>query len=213
VAEGGIRAPLIVNGPGVTGKGEINNKAILHVMDLAPTFLELAGVRHPDTKNGQEVPPIQGKSWISMLEGVEKSPRGPDDWLGWEFFGERAIRKGDWKISLMGQPFGVQNRQEVADWKLYNLTKDPAEQLDLSEQYPKKRQELIANWEEYVKQSNVIISKWNTMEIMSRKALPDPYPEHDNFPPTYGAEEMIRKAMEKRGEEMMRRAIENQGGG
>ena len=112
----------------------------------------------------------------------------------------------------MGQPFGVQNRQEVADWKLYNLTKDPAEQLDLSEQYPKKRQELIANWEEYVKQSNVIISKWNTMEILSRKALPDPYPEHDNFPPTYGAEDMIRKAMEKRAEEMMEKAIESQGG-
>jgi len=47
---------------------------------------------------------------------------------------------------------------------------------------------------------------------MSRKALPDPYPEHDNFPPTYGAEEMIRKAMEKQGEEMMRNAIEVQEG-
>ena len=50
------------------------------------------------------------------------------------------------------------------------------------------------------------------MEIMSRKALPDPYPEHDNFPPTYAAEEMIRRAMEKQGEEMMRKAIEKQGG-
>jgi hypothetical protein len=44
------------------------------------------------------------------------------------------------------------------------------------------------------------------MEIMSRKAMPDPYPEHDNFPPTYAAEEMIEKAMEKQAAEMMRQA-------
>jgi hypothetical protein len=34
---------------------------------------------------------------------------------------------------------------------------------------------------------------------MSRKGLPDPYPEHDNFPPAYGAEQMIIDAMEKQG--------------
>jgi arylsulfatase A-like enzyme len=181
-------------------------------MDLVPTFLELAGVSHPETKNGQEVPQIQGKSWISMLGGEEESPRAPDDWLGWEFFGERAIRMGDWKITMMGQPFGVQNRQEVTDWKLYNVVRDPAERHDLSDQYPEKTQELIACWDEYVKQNNIIVSEWNTMEIMSRKALPDPYPEHDNFPPAYGAEEMIRQAMEKRGKELMRKATEIQGG-
>jgi arylsulfatase len=208
VAEGGIRSPLIVSGAGVTGKGEINNEAVLHVMDLVPTFLELADVEHPETKNGKEVAPIQGKSWASMLRDEEVSPRGPDDWLGWEFFGSRAIRKGDWKITWMAQPFGVQDRQERTDWKLYNLAKDPAEKSDLSGQYPEKRQELIAHWEEYVQQSNVIVSKWKTMEIMSR----NPYPEHDNFPPTYGAEEMIRRATEKQAEEMMKRAIEIQEG-
>lgn len=197
VAEGGIRSPLIVSGPGVTGSGEINNKAILHVMDLVPTFLELAGVRHPDTYKGRKVAPIQGKSWVSMLRGEEDSPRGPNDWIGWEFFGARAIRKGDWKITWLPQPFGQQHRQEAVDWKLYNLVKDPGEQNDLSDKYPEKRQELIASWDEYVKQSNVIVSKWNTMEIMSRKALPDPYPENDNFPPTYGAEELIRKMIEQ----------------
>jgi arylsulfatase len=197
VAEGGIRSPLIVSGPGVSGGGEMNNRAILHVMDLVPTFLELASVEHPDTYEGREVASIQGKSWVSMLEGEEQSPRGPDEWLGWEFFGNRAIRKGDWKILWMTQPFGQQHRQEATDWKLYNLTKDPAEQQDLSAHYPEKRKELIAHWDEYVEQSNVIVSKWNTMEIMSRKGLPDPYPEHDNYPPVYAAEEMIQKAMEQ----------------
>jgi arylsulfatase A-like enzyme len=199
VAEGGIRSPLIVSGPGVTGNGEINHKAILHVMDLVPTFLELAGVEHPDTYNGQRIAPIQGKSWVSMLNGKEDSARKPDEWLGWEFFGGRALRKGDWKISWQAQPFGQQHRQEATDWKLYNLTKDPGEQQNLSDKYPEKRQELIGNWDEYVKQSNVIVSKWNVMEIMSRKGLPDPYPEDDNFPPAYGAEQMIIDAIKKQG--------------
>ena len=45
-AEGGIRSPLIVSGPGVAEGGEIN-RALLHVMDLTPTFLALAKVSHP----------------------------------------------------------------------------------------------------------------------------------------------------------------------
>jgi arylsulfatase A-like enzyme len=114
-------------------------------------------------------------------------------------FGGRAVRKGDWKISWLPQPFGQEHRQEASDWKLYNLAKDPAEQHDFSAQDPEKRQELMAHWDEYVTQSNVIVSRWNMLEIMSRKGLPDPYPGHDNFPPTYGAEELIRKALEKQG--------------
>jgi arylsulfatase len=55
VAEGGIRSPLIVSGPGVQGAGEINKEAVLHVMDIAPTVLELAGIEHPSTYKGREV--------------------------------------------------------------------------------------------------------------------------------------------------------------
>jgi arylsulfatase len=196
LAEGGIRSPLIVSGPGVTGDGKINNRAILHVMDLAPTFLEVAGIEHPQTHNGREVAPIQGKSWVSMLAGEAESPRGSDDWLGWELFGGRAIRKGDWKISWLPQPFGQHHRQEASTWKLYNLAGDPAERNDLSGQYPEIRNALIAHWDDYVEQNGVVVSEWKTLELMSRKALPDPSPEHDNWPPTYAAEEMIRRTLE-----------------
>ena len=62
VAEGGIRSPLIVSGPGVQGAGEINKEAVLHVMDIVPTVLELAGIEHPSTYKGREIAPMQGKS-------------------------------------------------------------------------------------------------------------------------------------------------------
>lgn len=45
IAEGGIRSPLIVTGPGVASGRRSNT--VLHVMDMAPTFLSIAGATHP----------------------------------------------------------------------------------------------------------------------------------------------------------------------
>ena len=180
-AEGGIRSPLIVSGPGVQGSGELNKDAVLHVKDIVPTILELASVEHPSSFKGREVAPVQGKSWVEMLKGETQSPRGPNDWLGWELFGNRAIRQGDWKISSLYQPFGT------GDWQLYNLAEDPGEQNDLSDNRPDKRKELIALWEEYEKTNGVIIGNRSPFE-RAKKALPDPVPEFDNYPPLRGIE-------------------------
>jgi arylsulfatase len=193
LAEGGIRSPLIVSGPGVKGDGDMNKQAILHVMDLAPTLLELAGVEHPSTYKGREVVPMQGKSWVEMLEGTTQSPRGPGDWLGWELFGNRAIRQGDWKISWHYEPFGSW------DWQLFNLAEDPGEQYDLSAKLPEKRQELIALWDEYVNMNGVIIGERSPFEQASKK-LPNTVPESDDYPPVRGMEAIpYEKLMELMG--------------
>jgi len=181
VSEGGIRSPLIVSGPGVKGAGELNKKAILHVMDIAPTILELAGVEHPATYKGREIVPMQGKSWVGMLEGSTQSPRTSDDWLGWELFGNRAIRQGDWKITWLYRPLGTE------DWQLFNLAEDPGEQVDLSGKFPEKRTELIALWDEYVKTNGVIIGNRSPLE-QARKALRDPVLDSDQYPPFRGLE-------------------------
>jgi arylsulfatase A-like enzyme len=180
-AEGGIRSPLIVSGPGVQGRGELNKQAILHVMDIAPTLLELAGVQHPSTHNGREVAPMQGKSWVSMLDGRTQSPRSADDWLGWELFGNRAIRQGDWKISWLHQPIGTW------DWQLFNLAQDPGEQHDLSGKFPEKTKALVALWDEYVAMNGVIIGDRSPFE-RARKGLPDSVLESDDYPPLRGLE-------------------------
>ena len=181
LGEGGTRSPLIVSGPGVRGAGELNKEAILHVMDIVPTLLELAGVEHPSTFQGREVVPMQGKSWVEMLDQETRSPRGPDEWLGWELFGNRAIRQGDWKISWHYEPFGTW------DWQLFDLSKDPGEQYDLSQEFPQRRQALIALWDEYVKRNGVILPERSPFEQAWRQ-LPNPVPEYDNYPPLRGLE-------------------------
>jgi len=195
VAEGGIRSPLIISGPGVKGAGELNKDAVLHVKDIAPTLLELAGVQHPSTYKGREVVPMQGKSWVGMLEGRTQSPRGADDWLGWELFGNRAIRQGDWKISWHYEPYGTW------DWQLFNLAEDPGEQYDLSAKFPEKRTQLVTLWDEYVAMNGVIVGDRSLFEG-HRKALPDPVPDSDNYPPVRGMEAIpYEKLMELMGGE------------
>jgi arylsulfatase len=183
LAEGGTRSPLIVSGPGVQGAGGINTKAILHVMDLAPTILELADVTHPAVHDGRQILPMQGKSWAPMLSGAVQSPRNSDDWLGWELFGNRAIRQDDWKISWHYEPFGIWN------WQLFNLDADPGEQYDLSEKFPEKKAQLIALWDEYVEMNGVIIGDRSPYEG-ARKALPNAVLESDSYPPVRGLEKV-----------------------
>jgi arylsulfatase len=190
LAEGGIRSPLIISGPGVKGDGEINKKAVLHVKDIAPTILELAGIKQPSTYKGREIEPMQGKSWVRMLNGNTQSPRSSNDWLGWELFGNRAIRQGDWKISWLYEPFGSE------DWQLFNLAEDPGEQYDLSTNFPKKRKQLIALWNEYVKTNGVIIGNRSPFEQMNQR-LPDRVPDSDNFPPVRGMEAIPYKKLMK----------------
>jgi arylsulfatase len=188
VSEGGIRSPLIISGPGVQGAGELNKKAVLHVMDIVPTVLELAGIEHPSTYKGREIAPVQGKSWVGMLNGRTQSPRTSDDWLGWELFNNRAIRQGDWKISWLYQPLGTE------DWQLFNLAEDPGEQYELSPKFPEKKMALVALWDEYVKMNGVIIGERSPFEG-TRKALRDPVPELDSYPPFRGLEALPYKKL------------------
>ncbi len=153
VADGGIRAPLLVAGPGIKYRGTVHH-SVLHVMDLLPTFLELAGVPAASRSQSSGVATPQGRSMWPMLAGNVTETRSSSDWLGWELFGNRAIRQGDWKLLYLLPAAGG-----TGDWQLYNLREDPAEMRDLSTVHPEKREALLKLWEEYVKKNNVIVSE------------------------------------------------------
>lgn len=152
-AEGGIRAPLIVSGPGVMHQGKFN-RSVMHVMDIVPTLLEAAGIEHPAAKAESNTAMLQGESLWPLLAGREQQIRSETDWLGWELFGNRAIRQGDWKLLYLLKTAGG-----TGDWELINLREDPAELRDLSAKHPDKRQAMIQLWDEYVKRNGVIVSE------------------------------------------------------
>lgn len=150
MSEGGIRSPMIVAGKGVAGGGRIS-EALTHIMDVPATILDVAGVAHPETHNGTAVAPLQGKALTPVLDNTSDSVRTPTDWIGWELFGLRALRKGDWKLLSMCEPFGS------GDWQLYDLASDPGETRDLAAEQPQITAQLIGHWAEYAQSNNVIL--------------------------------------------------------
>jgi arylsulfatase len=150
IAEGGIRSPLIVAGPGVSGRNEIVT-AFTHVMDIAPTFLAIAGAEYPPSYGGREVLPVRGRSLVPLLAGQSDAVRGDDEPVGWEFLGWRALRMGQWKATWISAPFGV------SDWELFDLAIDPGEVQDLADRHPDILQRLVAAWESYADDVGVVL--------------------------------------------------------
>ncbi len=149
-SEGGIRVPLIIAGPGVARVGEIH-PAFTHVMDIAPTLLELAGASHATKYKGREVLPMRGKSMLPLLQGKADFVREDSEPVAWELFGRRALRQGRWKTIWLDSPFGGN------DWELFDLSADPSERNDLAETNPEKLFELIQLWEEYADSVGVVL--------------------------------------------------------
>ena len=176
MAEGGIRNALVMSGPAVKRpKGSINH-GLMHVGDLMPTLLEIAGTGYPKTNNGRELAPLMGTSWGKVLAGQAESPRTEQDYLAWEVFGNRAVRQGDWKIRWEYKPFGK------GDWELFNLAADPAERNDLAAERPDKVKALIALWDDYVRKNNVILPSRSMFETLDDQ-LPKRVPDDAGYPP------------------------------
>lgn len=176
LAEGGIRNALIVSGPGVNRPKGTLNHGLMHVADLMPTLLDLAGAGYPKTREGRELPALLGKSWSPVLAGKTETVRTEEDYLAWELFGNRAVRQGDWKLRWQYKPFGN------GDWELFNLATDPAERKDLAAEHPDKVQALIAVWEGYVRTNNVILPSRSVFETLEDK-LPQRVPDDPGYPP------------------------------
>jgi arylsulfatase A-like enzyme len=149
--EGGVHVPAFVNFPKLIASGT-SNSGVGHVMDVYPTLLELAKTKHPGTSyKGKEVLPVKGKSLIPLITGKVDEIHDKNEIVGWELFGHRGIRQGDWKL-VWDQALPVKERR----WCLYNLAEDPFEQNDLSKKNPDKYKEMMNNWDTYAKENEVI---------------------------------------------------------
>jgi len=148
--EGGIRVPAIIRAPGGKRRGDISH-AFSTVKDIVPTLLELAGTSHPGKSyNGRAIVEVSGQSAVAWLDGATDEIHGPGATTGWELFGRRAIRKGDWKAVYVPD---LENRSQ---WQLYDLSRDRGEVNDLTEAHPEKLTELLTLWEQYKQENGVL---------------------------------------------------------
>ncbi len=142
--EGGIIAPLIVYNRDKVKAGSINRQPV-HIIDLMPTFLDLAKATLPSKRNDATVMAVEGQSLLPTFINPENTL--DERSLFWEHEGRRAIRQKNWKLVSAG--IGLA-------WELYDLSQDPTERRDLSAQHPEKTQELENTWISWAEQHQVL---------------------------------------------------------
>lgn len=148
--EGGTRSPAFITYPGWRG-GEVAD-AFVHVTDIAPTLLEVAGTVAPPNYNGQPVAPIEGVSMLPWLRGQIADHRADGRPVCQELFGRVAIWKDNWKLAFSNRPWGT------GAWELFNVVEDPTELTDLSSDEGGRLAELTADWEARAARNSIV---WN----------------------------------------------------
>ncbi len=141
--EGGISSPFIAWYPAEFQKGVIHDGKA-HIMDLAPTIYDLAGVNYPQSLNGIKSNELAGVSLRELLTNGVALPG--DRPLFWERAGNRAARAGKWKL--------VSTYPEN-NWQLYDIEKDRGENRDLAAEFPEKVRELDGLYQQWAKQNGV----------------------------------------------------------
>ncbi|HEX6993096.1 MAG TPA: arylsulfatase [Gammaproteobacteria bacterium] len=149
LAQGGIHVPLIASAPAL-GVKPGRSDALVAALDLAPTFVELAGGRNDTVVGGREVMPMTGRSIAPLLRGEVDATRGPDEAYALEHGGQRAVFRGDWKALWIAPPNGI------GGWQLFDLANDPGETTDLAAEHPDVMAELAAAYERYADEVGVV---------------------------------------------------------
>ena len=126
--EGGSHTPFIAYWPGIIEPGQVTHQPG-HVVDLAPTFLDVLQTPYPDSIQGHPTLPLSGTSLLPIFQGKERTQ--PAFFIsGLAPF--RMFRRGRYKIVKMNG----------GDWALYDMQEDPSELRDRSAQYPEKVEQL-----------------------------------------------------------------------
>lgn len=146
--EGGQRVPAIIRWPNVVPKGQVSNK-LLSTIDILPTISKIAGARLPKEK-------IDGVDFLDVLKGNEESTPRTEFLYYYRNNNLEAVRKNNWKLVFehpgrtyegqfpgrSGQP-GPAPENFLHQRALYDLTRDPGERYNVSDQNP----EIVAELE------------------------------------------------------------------
>ncbi len=147
--EGGISSPFIAWFPQKIKAGAFA-KGTAHLIDLAPTFYELAGATYPENYNGVKVNALPGKSLTNLLfNGQELNREQPNATrpIFWERAGNRAVRKGKWKLVSIYPSY---------QWELYDIEADRGETQNVANRNALVVDELSKLYFEWAKQYGVV---------------------------------------------------------
>ncbi len=140
---GGTKVGMAVHWPrGIETKGELRTQ-FHHVIDVAPTILEAAGLPEPTEVNGMPQRPMDGVSMVYSFDDAAAEDRHVTQYF--EMFGNRAMYQGGWFARTIHKaPWEQHPRRGLTEdiWELYDTSADFSLVNDLSAENPEKLAEL-----------------------------------------------------------------------
>lgn len=141
---GGTRNGTIVHWPnGIKGKGEIRSQ-FHHVIDIAPTLLEVAGLPGPTIVNSVQQAPYEGVSMAYAFNDAKAAERHETQYF--EMFCNRGIYHKGWTaVTRHSVPWDMTKPMPTFDndvWELYDTNTDWTQSKNLAKENPKKLAEL-----------------------------------------------------------------------
>jgi arylsulfatase A-like enzyme len=146
---GGTRNGTIVHWPGgISSKGEIRSQ-FTHVIDVAPTILEVAGLPEPVSVHGVQQMPYEGTSMAYSFDDDAAPDRHETQYF--EMFGNRGIYHRGWTaVTRHKTPWILVGEEAPAfdddKWELYDTTSDWSQARDLAAEHPDRLHELQRLW-------------------------------------------------------------------
>lgn len=142
---GGTRNGMVVHWPkGIKAKNEIRTQ-FGHVIDVAPTILQAAGLPEPKVVNGTPQIPMEGVSMLYTFDQAQAKDRHNTQYF--EVAGNRAIYHEGWLARTIHKaPWEAKPRHALKDdvWELYDVRSDFSLANDLAAKNPKKLAEMQA---------------------------------------------------------------------
>jgi arylsulfatase A-like enzyme len=140
--EGGISTPAIAYWPGrINATGSITRQ-VAHLVDVMATCVDVAGAPYPAEKQGRAVPPMEGLSLAPVLAGRDL----PQRVLCWEHEGNRAVRRGNWKLVAVNN----------GPWELYDIAADRTESTNLAASQPQRAAQLEQQYTAWAQRCGVL---------------------------------------------------------
>lgn len=146
---GGTRNGTIVSWPnGITEKGGLRSQ-FTHVIDIAPTILEAAGLPEPTMVNGVQQSPMEGTSMLYTFQSADERERHELQYF--EMFGNRGIYFKGWSaVTKHRTPWvmvgGVVPAFDDDVWELYDGNSDFSQARDLAADDPERLHTLQRLW-------------------------------------------------------------------
>ena len=155
VHEGGIATPLIAHWPdGIEAANQLRHQPA-QLPDIMATLLDVAGVDYPESYDGHPVKPAEGFSFASTFADRPHAR----EVLYWEHEGNRAVRRGRWKLVS----------KYPGRWELYDMESGRTEVDDLAAEHPALVEELADLYNRWAERCNVM--PWDELlELRAGKA-------------------------------------------